>query len=451
VTLTVDTRPVGDTIPADFAGLSFETMTLLPDRAGGHLFSPTNTPLIALFRNLGLKSLRIGGATVDTASVRIPARADIDQLFRFARAAGVKVIYSLRLLNGNPQADAALAQYIWSHYRHQLGSFAIGNEPDWNYYHRRDPRIHDFFSYLADWQRFAAMLKREVPRARLSGPDTGGNIPDGSPDNGPGPAWTVQFALAERQAIAFATQHDYVGQRPGGLSAPQAIAAMLSPGWNTSSNRALLAAMAQPLLRAGLSYRFTEANEFIGGVPNASDTFAAAPWALDFLHGWAAHGAAGVNLHNKRWLSTDTIRPDSAGNLVALPRAYAIKAFELGSRGQVLRLAIGNPNQLNLTGYAVRHGNQLFVTIMNKEHGSQARTAAVTIVPQGLVLSSAAVLLLAAPDNDVNAAGGITLGGAPITNNSPWRGRWTPLRPGSSGELKLNINAASAAIICFRR
>ena len=133
------------------------------------MFSATNTPLITLFQNLGLKSLRIGGATVDMPTVAIPTNTDIDHLFAFAQAAGVKVIYSLRLLNGSTSADAAAAKYIWTHYRARLDSFAVGNEPDWNSYHQSDPNITNYTSYLANWQKFATTITRAVPGATFSG------------------------------------------------------------------------------------------------------------------------------------------------------------------------------------------------------------------------------------------------------------------------------------------
>ena len=109
VTVTIDAEHPGPVVPDDFAGLSFERGPLLsPGNAGvsGNLFSPANNSLITLFRNLGLGSLRIGGGTVDQL---IPAGtggdglAGIDDLFAFAAAAGVKVIYSLR----PPQPRAA--------------------------------------------------------------------------------------------------------------------------------------------------------------------------------------------------------------------------------------------------------------------------------------------------------------------------------------------------------
>src|SRR5437763_6117866 len=89
VTITVDDENPGPVVPGDFAGLSFERGPINPGNAGvaGYLFSPTNSSLVTLFRNLGLRSLRIGGGSVDQLP---PAGTDrdgftgIDNLFRFA-------------------------------------------------------------------------------------------------------------------------------------------------------------------------------------------------------------------------------------------------------------------------------------------------------------------------------------------------------------------------------
>jgi hypothetical protein len=449
VSLTVDTQSRGYAILADFSGLSFETMTLLPDGTGGHLFSATNTPLITLFQSLGLKSLRIGGATVDMSTVAIPANTDIDQLFAFAQAAGVKVIYSLRLLNGSTNADAAVAKYIWTNYRTQLDCFAIGNEPDWNSYHHSDPSITDYTSYLAEWQKFTTAITNAVPGATFSGPDTGGNLVTGPPDNGPGPTWTTSFALAEEGSgmIACITQHHYVGEGAGSLTALQGIEAMLSPTWDTGSNQTLYAAMGSPVLQSGLPYRFTEANDFTGGVTNASNAFASALWVLDFMHWWAAHGASGVNFHNKRWIPTDTVIPGSSGQLLTYPKGYGIKAFDLGSHGYVEPLTMSNASGLNLTAYAVGDGLELYVTIINKEHGAGARGAAVTIVPNGLFSGSAAAIFLTAPNGNVGATNGVTLGGVAITNNALWLGQWTALSLVTNGQCTVTVSAASAAVV----
>ena len=129
VTITAGAGPPGPQIPDDFAGLSFEVGPLVPGNAGvrGYLFSPENGSLVTLARNLGLRNLRIGGGSVDQ---RIPAGTGrdgftgVDNLFAFAAAAGVKIIYTLRLLNpvtapvpDLKSADAGAAGHIWGRYR----------------------------------------------------------------------------------------------------------------------------------------------------------------------------------------------------------------------------------------------------------------------------------------------------------------------------------------------
>src|SRR5262249_3011696 len=79
---------------------------------------------------------------------------------------------------------------------------------------------------------------------------------------------------------------------------------------------------------SGLTSPLPESNVYLVGVPGASDAFAAALWALDHLPWWAAHGAAGINFHNRRQLSTATIVPDPAGGegWAINPKGYGIKA-----------------------------------------------------------------------------------------------------------------------------
>src|SRR4051812_16717028 len=72
VTISRGAGAPGPVIPGDFAGLSFEVGPLVPGNAGvrGYLFDPANESLVTLFRSLGLRSLRVGGGSVDQ---RIPA------------------------------------------------------------------------------------------------------------------------------------------------------------------------------------------------------------------------------------------------------------------------------------------------------------------------------------------------------------------------------------------
>ena len=419
---------------------------LLPDRGGAHFFSATNQSLTTIFRNLGLRHLRLGGTSVEwPATTAIPGPAEIDDLFSFAQAAQIqKVIYSFRLLEPNASlhyaaTNAAVAKYIWDHYRSSVDSFAIGNEPD----HKKVYGLHEttatnFSAYLEKWRQFASAITNAVPGARFSGPDAGsGNID-----------WTTQFAHAQKQAglVKDITEHFYVGGAGRDVAVQKGIDDMLSPRW-LSANQRLYDRMAAPVLAEGLPYRFTEANDhYSGGVTGASDAFAGALWALDFLHWWAEHGARGVDFHNTQWVVNDAITLDSNRRVMANPKGYGLKAFELGGYGTIEPVTLSNPDGLNLTAYAVLGAKEHFVTLINKEHGSGAREAEVTLAAPASA-GRAEVIFLTAPNGDAAAKAGVTLGGAAITADAPWLGKWAPLPAGQAGQCVLKVPAASAAVV----
>jgi hypothetical protein len=221
---------------------------------------------------------------------------------------------------------------------------------------------------------------------------------------------------------------------------------MLSSSWVTANAR-LYTKMAAPVLADGFAYRFTEANDhYSGGVPGASDTFAGALWALDFLHWWAAHGTVGVNFHNTQWVVNDVITLDSNRRLMVNPKGYGLKAFDLGGHGSPETVTVSNPDGINLTAYAVRGAGDHFVTLINKEHGSSAREANVTLTLPGSA-ERAAVISLTAPDGDAAAKTGVTLGGGSISAGGPWLGKWQPLPAGQPGQYTVKVPATSAAIV----
>ncbi len=438
VTVTVAASKVpGFEAPADFTGLSFETQSILPGANGKYLFSPANQPLITLFQTLGIKILRVGGNTADRPGVPIPGPSDIDSLFAFARAADVKVIYTLRLRDGSITNAAATAKYIAQHYQSQLECFAIGNEP--NFYFKT------YSAYRDEWKKYAAAITTEVPDAKFCGPSAGGY-----------PVWSHDFAndFGKSEPIAFIAQHDYPcgnGMLATDIAAGQDK--MLSPKLQ-DEYRGMWHSFAPAALSNGLPFRLEEANNFYNaGARDLSDTFASALWGLDFLHWWAAHNASGVNFHTgdkvaagganrSCWYATFW---SSDQGYDVHPIGYAIKAFNLGGHGRVEPLTISNPDGVNLTAYAMRDGKNLFVTIINKDHGTGTKAAKVTIVSPG-ILASTSVIFLSAPDNNLAAETGVTLGGASLTGNG-WDGKWTPLVPEQAGQCAVSIPATSAAIV----
>lgn len=512
VNLVVDTAARGLAIPRDFTGLSFERGAL---NAGfhnvpGYFLAASNTEVVTLFRNAGIKNVRIGGNTVDQ---QIPAGTGsdgytgVDNLFAFAAAAGANVIYSLRLYDPSAQPipdlvsdDASAAQYIWQHYRPLLSSYAIGNETDWHSFHAGDPAVYEttpepgsaYPSYLADWRKFAGAVEELVPGARFSGPDTGNygtrsGVPyvTFTPDAATGVSWTQRFTEDEAGTgrITDATQHYYVGGSPFDTSAAQAIDNMLSAEWvergdigtqptGTGSGATsyvpypwLNTRIVSPVVASGLPCRLTESNDYLTGISGASDTFAAALWALDYMHWWAAHGVSGVNFHNNQWIYTDTITPElgtydpangscsppGCGNYRVSPKGYAIKAFDLGARGETKPVTVSKSPGVNVTAYAVGSDRDLYVTVINKMHGAGAADVRVNIVPRSFPWTDVASMTLAAGDHVDPSSYSATLGGAAITNDAPWQGKWTALDSDSRGQVAVTVPATTATVVRIHR
>lgn len=505
IKLTVDTNSRGYLIPADFAGLGFETKSVVANTYGvhGHFFSPQNKQLITLFRNMGIRHIRVGGGTVDGSGdsehcvTPTPNFNDIDNLFEFAKAAGVKVIYSVRLQNlascpnkDLAEEDAKIVQFIWNKYRANLDSFSIGNEPDVREYHTTpghvlDPAIYEtspgvpgsaYPSYLKEWKRFAEIIRKAAPEAKFSGPDTA--VSDNSsftPNPSDGVSWTQKFTedLKNSGLLVEALQHHYVWGVPGDTTTQEAIDDMLSSRWDddvsVGNQRArnggvvnfhpypyVYSHVLKNVASSGIPYRMTEANDCLHGVTGASDGYAAALWALDYMHWWAEHRMAGVDFHNNPWIPTDTVAPDpnpcskdGCRDYRITPKGYGIKAFDLGSHGYVEPLTISNPNGVNLTAYAVGSDHDLYVTVINKTHSTthDAIDAEISIEALGVRSADADCIELTNGDPGNAASMTATLGGARISADAPWQGKWTPIGRNQKGSIKLTVHSTTAVVV----
>ncbi len=431
-------------IAPDFVGLSFEMQYVLAGTNGSRFFSPTNKALVAIFKTLGVRSLRVGGNTADRPTLPTPGKVDVDNLFAFAKAADVKVIYTLRLNQGSLDAAVEMANYITRHYSKQLACFAIGNEP--NVFSK------EYAPYLAEWKRYAAEItsKKNSPHAKFCGPST-------SPGH---ETWAAQFAneFGANGPLAFISQHDY----PGGdarraTNAAIAREKILSP--SIDEHYAKFSANFVPaVISNGLPYRLEEANSFYdGGALDVSDTFASTLWALDYQWWWLEHGASGINFHTgDKVAARDESKPcryavfwSSAYGYDVHPIGYGLKLFSMGAQGSWLSPEVENADNLNLAVYAAVTGKQQYsVTLINREQGASGREAEVTLAP-GFVKARARVMFLIAPDNDDAAKKEVTLGGAEIEDDGSWEGKWTRLfEPRKShGDFTLNLPAGSAALV----
>ena len=102
---------------------------MLPDKDGRHYFRPDNRqPLIARIPPTRESTARrIGGNTSDRDAGALPAPADLDSLFAFARAADVRVLYrTASSSGGSPTEDAQTVKYLMDRYADLIDCFSIG-------------------------------------------------------------------------------------------------------------------------------------------------------------------------------------------------------------------------------------------------------------------------------------------------------------------------------------
>src|SRR6266849_4391037 len=248
VTVALTPTTPGAPIPADFEGLSFESSSILPDSSGQHVFTSTNQALINIFKSLGIKNLRIGGNSVDQDTVPIPSNTDIDSLFGFAQAAGVKVIYSLRLKSNNPAAGAAIAKYVMEHYNSTVDCLSIGNEP--NMY------ITSSSTYDDEFTAYKSAILASSPNAKLCGPSpTPGKV-----------EWAVDFAnhFAHSSEINHVLQHEYFGGNGQKITGAEARDKLLATAM-LDSYHTVYDKLTPAVPSDGFNFRFEETNNYFHG------------------------------------------------------------------------------------------------------------------------------------------------------------------------------------------
>jgi hypothetical protein len=446
VAVQVDIAHPGRAIPPDFCGLSFEIIMVLPHEATKkHYFSPDNAPLINTFKTLGVKHLRVGGNTAERVTVAIPGTSDIDSLFGFAKAAEVKVIYTVRMEGNTTVAAAGIAKYVMDHYRDNVSCFTVGNEPD---------KPWEYPVYLEKWKTFtAAILAPDcAPDAKFCGPST----------RHQGVEFARFFAndMGGWNHLAFVAQHFYPRGDGDKITDPdQERRLLLSPGLY-QAYQDLYDAFVPAAKAKGIGYRLEETSSYgRGGAVGASDTFTASLWSVDYLYWWASHDALGLNFHTGQKVQRGTPGPYRANvytpltavpnGIKVLPVGYGMKLFNLGSQGRLVPVNVAsNPDHLNVAVYGTLAPDQtLFITAVNKEFGATGRPAKL-VINSGLPGARGKIIFMSAPAGDITAVEGITIGGAGIKEDGSWGGKWSDLPAASAeGSVTVLLPAASAAVI----
>lgn len=441
------TQQRGMTIPDNYAGLSYETQMMQPDSEGNYYFSPENKKLVRMFRTLGIRSLRMGGNSVDVNANPIPSNRDIDALFEFARAAGAKVTYSVRLQNGTAHEAARQAQHIWQNYRDALDYFAIGNEPGYykDYERQLQPR----------WDSIMRAMRAVAPEARFCGPD----------DN-PHPVLNQKLIRDYwQEPLQLITLHNYPAGcafiNPGSAKSYEELIPydyrercdyLLSDG--LEEEYAKVARQMERIIE-NYPFRLSETNSYwYGGLDGASNAYAAALWGLDYLYWWAQRGALGMNFHTGDRVGGSPIAAHYATFVTegeefdVRPLSYALKLFNIGSQGRLLPIEADEAEQLAL--YATRNERGvIYVTLVNKQHGPEAeeRVVRLTMESSAVPMVRAEQLEMRCEGNDVVARKGITIGGVPISGDGTWEEQgWKKIAVEKDG-LVVRMAPASALIV----
>jgi hypothetical protein len=434
----------GTPIASGFLGLSYESSMLLP-KDGHYYFDSQDQPLVNLFKTLGIKSLRVGANAVDDPRIPVPQEPDIDKLFDFARQAGVKVIYSFRLKNGNPAEAARLATYIQQHDADVLDCFSIGNEP--NFF-----PVETYESFYQHWKPLYDAILAAVPQARFDGPSA----------DAPYALHLARDVFAGGHLAMVSDHYYFLGSgRASETNAPLSRARFLDNRIDQSYEKDY-SALGALLAAQGVPYRIDEMNScYNGGAFGSSDTYAATLWALDCTHWWAAHHILGVNYHTGELVGRDGkfgppnyaafLRQADGQGFAMRPQGYAYLAFSQGAHGRPLTVTIEGPSAFNFNAYAYRDADSSFyVTLINKSPGETVSPAEVTVrLPTGIGSGTWQRLNLVQENQDVAAKTGIHLGGAEVDAQGNWSGKWQDVESEPAAAVTFKIKPASAAILRF--
>jgi hypothetical protein len=421
--VTVEPSVVAPPVPSGFLGLSVEYSSVVA--YAGRDPAAIDPVFLQLVRNHTAGQapvVRIGGDSADTTWWPVPG---------MDRPAGVKFTLTphwvkvaramtdaldARLILGiNLEADST--ELAATEARELIGGLGakyvraleLGNEPElyatFPYYRSPDgqnvpgrPRDYDFAAFLSDFTQFADAL----PRVPLAGPATGGA------------GWTAmlnQF-LATQPRVGLVTVHRYPLQKcyvKAGSPTYPSLAHLLA----SSSSKGLAEAFAHPVAVARvhrLPLRVDELNTVsCGAVPEVSQTFASALWALETLFEMAKVGVEGVNIHtfpgagyalfafshqNGQWRAT------------VGPEYYGLQMFaHAAPPGSRLHIVSGRiPATLEVWATSTADGRQRILLI--NQDPRQGQVVGVRAAAPG---GSATLERLEAPS--VDARNGVTLGG----------------------------------------
>lgn len=466
IRLVIDPSHLGNPIPPDFTGLSYESAQL----SQPEFFSPDNTELIGFVRRLGASGvLRIGGNTSEychwtpNGTAENPAtrndeeanvipqalgavgpdkghrppppkkitRQAVQNLRGFIDATGWKLIYGLNMGTESAETAADEAAFVMRTIGDKLIAFQLCNEPDLFYRNGLRKADYNYAQFAQEWQHFCEVIRKRVPDAPFAGPDTAFNN-----------EWLVPFAKQFKNEIAFLSQHYYAEGPPEDPS--MTIGRLLKPNLRL---KAEFEGMAQTKAESNLPFRLAETNScYQGGKAGVSDTFASALWGGDLMYQLAAAGGVGINFHGGGYGWYTPIAGTVRDGFTARPIYYGMLLFAECGPGHLLETRVENQDAAPLvTAYAVGGPDRSVKAVVFNKHDDRA--ARVTVDGAGRA-SGAHALRLVAPRCDDKQD--VTLGSNPVGASGVWKAEREDLAAVREGVATIDLLAGSAALVTFR-
>ncbi|HEX9538976.1 MAG TPA: hypothetical protein VGA04_12485 [Streptosporangiaceae bacterium] len=415
-------------IPASYYfGFSFESS----ETDLSNIFSTTGE-YPALLKNLGYGVLRFGGNSVDRATFHGITASNLNSLAALVSATGWKVNYSENLghyVASQVTSDAgAVSRKLGAH----LLAFACGNEPEHFPALLLRPASYTEAMYLTEVAKCFAAIHAGAPGAPVSGPNTY-HV-----------AWLPPYAAAVKAGKLHVSSLDeqyYPMTHCGQTPTPGGSTTLLSR--TTASNEAAqLNSIASSAAVAGTPFVLGETNSAsCTGIPDMSNTYAAALWAVDWALLAAEKGATGIYFHGGLSTTCTSYTPickTGPGKYVAEPVYYGLLFAHMLGSGQMLQTTIST--RANIAAHAVTSGGKISVVVENLS----ATPSALTLNVPG-VSGTASVLHLTG--SSLAATWGVRIQGAALSpSGTITPGAATPVTC-TAGVCKLTIAADSAVIV----
>jgi len=138
----------------------------------------------------------------------------LDAFMDFANKAGASLMFSVRLLDGNPAQAAAFVQYAKDK-NYNIEYWSIGNEPTlYNGVMETRGETYDIDRFNKEWRTFADAMKAVDPNIKLVGPEINqfsySTDPGATTNFGPrDEEWLVEFLKANGDMVDVVSFHRY--------------------------------------------------------------------------------------------------------------------------------------------------------------------------------------------------------------------------------------------------